>query len=154
MFAAAKQGTTDTVAQAPSRRFNANLRLDPQVRHMVDELKRTDPEARAYFEYVRRTQLREHPPLDGEDYEAAQRANATQMANKAVAMGFSPGRSRAPRRKQHVGWPPRARRFATRGAATRARSRPPRTITFAVPPTLPSLVQPELVRHRYGAGWD
>jgi hypothetical protein len=71
-----------------NRRYNANTRLDPSMKRQVDGLRRNDPEARRHFEAVREDQLRDHPPLHGEDHTPAQRANATQMANKAVALEF------------------------------------------------------------------
>jgi hypothetical protein len=70
------------------RRYNANTSLDPLIRRQVDELKLNNSEARRHFESVREDQLRDHPPLDGAHHTPAQRANATQMANKAVAMKF------------------------------------------------------------------
>ncbi len=79
------------------RRFNANIPLGPQARREVEQLKRTNPEARAVFERVRDQQLTEHAPLDGTEHTPAQRANATQMGNKAVAMTF-------------LRWPPEAGR--------------------------------------------
>lgn len=75
------------------RRFNADTPLDRESRIRVEQLRRTDPDARAFFELVRERQLDEHPPRDVRGHTPAQRANATQMANKAVAMRF-------------LGWPP------------------------------------------------
>jgi hypothetical protein len=57
-------------------------------RSKVEELKRDDAEALEHFEQVREKQLRDHPPIEGADHTPAQRANATQMGNKAVAMKF------------------------------------------------------------------
>ena len=70
------------------RRFNADIRLDSETRRKVDELKRGDPNARRHFENVREAQLRDHPPVQGTEHSPAQRANATQMADKAVAIDF------------------------------------------------------------------
>ena len=70
------------------RRFNADTPLDPETKRKVEELKRDDPEALEHFEQVRERQLRDHPPIEGADHRPAQRANATQMSNKAVAMKF------------------------------------------------------------------
>jgi hypothetical protein len=69
-------------------RFNANLPLDAQTRRRVADLRRNNPEASKHFERVRHEQLRDHPPADSADHTPAQRANATEMANKAVAMRF------------------------------------------------------------------
>ena len=82
-----------------SRRFNANIPLGPHVRRKVEQLKRTEPEARALFERVRDQQLAEHGPLDETEHTPAQRANGTQMGNKAVATTF-------------LDWPPDAGRLA------------------------------------------
>jgi hypothetical protein len=70
------------------RRFNANTPLGGETRRMVEQLKRSDPQAREHFERVREQQLRDHPPIEGGDHTPAQKANATQMANKAVAIRF------------------------------------------------------------------
>lgn len=72
----------------PHRRFNADTPLDRESRIHVEQLKRTDPDARACFERVREQQLSDHPARDGGQHTPAQLANATQMANKAVAMRF------------------------------------------------------------------
>lgn len=70
------------------RRFNADTPLDREFRIRVEQLRRTNPDALAFFELVRERQLDEHPPRDVRGHTPAQRANATQMANKAVAMRF------------------------------------------------------------------
>lgn len=70
------------------RRFNADTPLGRESRIRVEQLRRTNPDARALFELVRERQLDEHPPRDVRGHTPAQRANATQMANKAVAMRF------------------------------------------------------------------
>jgi len=71
------------------RRFNADTPLDAETRRKVEEFKRDSPDARELFERIRADQLRDHPPIDhGGDHTPAQKANATQMANKAVAMSF------------------------------------------------------------------
>jgi hypothetical protein len=72
----------------PERRYNADMPLGAQVRRKVDELKRIDSAAREHFELVRERQLAEHPPRGGVGHTPAQKANATQMANKAVAIAF------------------------------------------------------------------
>ncbi len=70
------------------RRVNVDTLLDPQTKRKVEQLKRDDPEAREHFEQVRARQLHDHPPIEGPDHRPAQRANATQMGSKAVAMKF------------------------------------------------------------------
>lgn len=72
----------------PARRFNADKPLPPGIRASVEQLKREQRDARRHFMNVREQQLKEHRPRDGDDHTPAQRANATQMANKAVAMRF------------------------------------------------------------------
>jgi hypothetical protein len=72
----------------PGRRFNAGTPLDAETKRKVEELKRGDSDARAHFEQVRENQLQDHLPREGGDHTPAQRANATQMANKSVAMTF------------------------------------------------------------------
>jgi hypothetical protein len=70
------------------RRFHADTPLGAETKRRVEELKRHDPEAREHFEQARETQLQNHPPIEGGNHTPAQKANATQMANKAVAMRF------------------------------------------------------------------
>jgi hypothetical protein len=70
------------------RRFHADTPLDHATRQTIESLKRTDPAARARFAAVRDEQLRQHPGLNDGEHTAAQRANATQMANKVVAIEF------------------------------------------------------------------
>jgi hypothetical protein len=69
-------------------RFNADTPLDAATKRKVEELKRLDSEAKKHFERVREQQLRDHPPIDAAQHTPAQKANATQMGNKAVAMRF------------------------------------------------------------------
>jgi hypothetical protein len=71
-----------------ARRFNADTPWVPRRSAGFEELKRNDPEAREHFEQAREKQLRSHPPIEGGDHTPAQKANATQMANKLVAMRF------------------------------------------------------------------
>jgi hypothetical protein len=71
-----------------TRRFNANQRLDSNTRARVESRKRDDPAARAYYERVRENQLEQHPPVEDGEHSPAQRANASQMANKALAMRY------------------------------------------------------------------
>jgi hypothetical protein len=70
------------------RRFHADTPLDAETKRKVEELKRHDPGALEHFEQVRERQLRDHPPIEGGAHTPAQKANATQMGNKAVAMKF------------------------------------------------------------------
>jgi hypothetical protein len=70
------------------RRFNADTPLDAQTKRKIEELKRDNSGALEHFEHVREKQLRDHPPIEGAAHTPAQKANASQMGNKAVAMKF------------------------------------------------------------------
>jgi hypothetical protein len=78
----------DNRAIMSARRLNADMPLGAETKRRLEELKRNDPEAREHFEQAREKQLRSHPPIVGGDHTPAQKANATQMSNKAVAMRF------------------------------------------------------------------
>jgi hypothetical protein len=66
----------------------AHHALDADTRRKVQDLKRNDRDALLHFERIRDKQLQEHPPRDSAFHTPAQKANAMQMANKAVATAF------------------------------------------------------------------